>query len=346
MDIVKEPTKQKYYKYGCREDALAAKKKKDNRARIERRRRAVDRLTAANEEKMSPSMKKRGGKSSWKQSVRRKYNRDLRRQKQRKQRRQAVNRQIWQRLQALVPRAEETATSLMQLAKTVEERTRIHQPGEELLGKAMAGRHWVAIGGDEAQEMTNAGRKVIDGVLFRVTVSIAGRNCVALIDSGASQSYIAPETVTLCELGCSPALIHLELADGSKVQSTQQTLAVPCTVGQSVCKMSFTVTKLLSNVDVVLGMDWLRTWNPVIDWRRQKMYIWVQGEWDHVNGVLLETEQKIGTVKVFDNYIGDVTCVPDFTVIKEPKLWTFNADPMKCTMNGEKAVQKKECMKS
>ena len=43
------------------------------------------------------------------------------------------------------------------------------------------------------------------------------------------------------------------------------------------------------------------------------MYIWVQGEWDHVNGVLLETEQKIGIVKVFDDYLGDVTCVPDFT---------------------------------
>ena len=96
----------------------------------------------------------------------------------------------------------------------------------------MAGRHWVAIGGDEAQETTNAGRKVQDGILFRVTVSIAGRNCVALIDSGASQSYIAPETVTLCEVECSPALVHLELADGSKVQSTQQTLAVPCTVGK------------------------------------------------------------------------------------------------------------------
>ena len=346
VDIVKEPAKTKVYKYECKEDALAAKKKRDNRARTERRRRAVERLTAAQEEKMSPSMKKRGGKSSWKRSVRRRYNRDLRRQKQRKQRRQAVNHQIWQRLQALVPRAEETATSLLQLAKTVEERTRIHQPGEELLGKAMAGRHWVAIGGDEAQETTNAGRKVKDGILFRVTVSIAGRNCVALIDSGASQSYIAPETVTLCEVECSPALVHLELADGSKVQSTQQTLAVPCTVGRSVCKMSFTVTKLLSNVDVVLGMDWLRTWNPVIDWRRQKMYIWVQGEWDHVNGVLLETEQKIGTVKIFDDYLGDVTSVPDFTVIKEPKLWISNTDQKNCTINGEKTVQKKKSGKS
>ena len=33
--------------------------------------------------------------------------------------------------------------------------------------------------------------------------------------------------------------------------------------------MNFTVTKLLSAVDCVLGMDWLQQWNPVIDWRKQ-----------------------------------------------------------------------------
>ena len=70
------------------------------------------------------------------------------------------------------------------------------------------------------------------------------------MDSGASQSYIAPKTVALCEIECSLALVHLELADGSKVQSAQQMLAMPCTVGKAICNISFTMTKLLSNVDV------------------------------------------------------------------------------------------------
>ena len=93
----------------------------------------------------------------------------------------------------------------MQLAETVEERTRIHQPGEYLLKQAMAGQYWVAIR-DAAQEeqMTNAGRKVVDGILFRVAVSVAGRRLAALVDSGASQSYILPNTVALCEIDCSP----------------------------------------------------------------------------------------------------------------------------------------------
>ena len=173
------------------------------------------------------------------------------------------------------------------------------------------------------------------------------------MDSGASQSYIAPKIVALCEIECSPALVHLELADGSKVQSTQQTLTVPCTVGKAICNISFTVTKLLSNVDMVLGMDWLRAWNPVIDWRRQKLYIWVHGEWDHVNGVLLDAEQWIGTVKVFESYSGDVQNVPDISVVKKPQFWELPTDSkkkgkvdatkrMNCTMMANDIAKKKK----
>ena len=65
--------------------------------------------------------------------------------------------------------------------------------------------------------------------------------------------------------------------------------------------MSFTVTRLLSNVDIVLGMDWLQKWNPVIDWRRQVLYNFVNGKWTQVNGCLLDGTQQCGTVKVLDS---------------------------------------------
>ena len=78
------------------------------------------------------------------------------------------------------------------------------------------------MGYSDQEELASVNRKIKDGVLFCIAVSVAGRRCVALIDSGA-QSYISPEIVTLCELYCSPTLIHLELADGSKVRSTQET---------------------------------------------------------------------------------------------------------------------------
>ena len=78
----------------------------------------------------------------------------------------------------------------------------------------------VAIRDKEAQEKTNVDRMIKDGVFFHVAVSVAGRKLFALIDSGASQSYMAPEAVALCEVECSPMIVHLELANGSKIQAT------------------------------------------------------------------------------------------------------------------------------
>ena len=333
---MQEPTKSIKYKYGSREEALAARKDRASRARRERRRRAAEHLMAApSTEKVH--IQKRGGQKAWKTSVRRKYNRDVRRQKQRKQRRQAVNRQIWERLQATMPRVEEKATSLLQPTNAGKEETSVHLTGREILQQATTGQQWVALGEDnEAEETTIVGRKIKDGILFRVTVSVAGRQLIALIDSGASQCYMSPDTVALCELECQPAEIHLELADGSKVQATQQTLAIPCTVKSAVCNVSFTVTKLLQNVDVVLGIDWLKTWNPVIDWRKQTMYIWVHGEWCHVNGVLLDAEQQIGTVKEFAGYMESEKNVPEFLRMKKAQFWDFNMKQTEWTSMREK----------
>ena len=64
------------------------------------------------------------------------------------------------------------------------------------------------------------GRQITDGVLLKLIVSIAGRRLIALVDSGASRCYISPEAVTSLGLDTSPALVHLELADGSKIEST------------------------------------------------------------------------------------------------------------------------------
>ena len=167
----------------------------------------------------------------------------------------------------------------MQLSNE-EKEIRMHPPDEELIEKAMADQHWVAIGGeDNVTAHASVGRKLKDGMLFRVAVSIVGRRVIALIDSGASQSYMAPETASLCELDCEPALLHLELADGTKIQSTQQTQFTVCTVGEASSQIKFTITQLLSNVDIVLVMDWLARWNPVIDWTKQVMHVYVNRHW-------------------------------------------------------------------
>ena len=60
-----------------------------------------------------------------------------------------------------------------------------------------------------------------------------GRRCIALVDSGASQSYVSPELATLAELNCVPSVLHLELADGSKIQATEQAQGVVCNIGET-----------------------------------------------------------------------------------------------------------------
>ena len=91
------------------------------------------------------------------------------------------------------------------------------------------------------------------------------------------------------------------------------------------------MTKLLSNVDVVLGMDWLAKWNPVINWKRQTMHIWVNRRWDYINGVLLDDAQSAGTVKSIAGYEVSDNDVKksDWVIMKQPKLWLSNADQKK-----------------
>ena len=104
---------------------------------------------------------------------------------------------------------------------------------------------------------------------------------------------MSPETATICELQLNPEILHLELADGSKVQSTQKADNVNVVVGKSICRVSFIVTKLLKDVDLVLGVNWLSLWNPVIDWREQKIHMWIGTEWSQVQGMLLDSKTTL-----------------------------------------------------
>ena len=166
----------------------------------------------------------------------------------------------------------------------------------------MADQHWLAVGAEQSGTMTSVERAVTDGILFKVAVSISGRQRIGLIDSGASRCYMSPETAALCELVLNPEILHLELADGSKVQSTQKATNVNVCVGKSICRVDFTVTKLLKDVDLVLGVNWLSVWNLVINWKEQMMHIWTGKEWSEIQGILLHSNNIIGTVKDFVYY--------------------------------------------
>ena len=132
-----------------------------------------------------------------------------------------------------------------------------HLTGTDGLQKNMAEQHWLAVGTDDPGMASSVARAVTNGILFKIAVSIAGRQKIGLIDSGASRCYMSLEIAAICELQSHPEILHLELADGSKVQSTHKADNVNVVVGKSICRVSFIVTKLLKDVDLVLGVNWL-----------------------------------------------------------------------------------------
>ena len=71
-------------------------------------------------------------------------------------------------------------------AVTKEEKSSVPPTGEDLLKKATADQHWLAVGHDYHDEAASVGRSVSDGVLFRIAMHISGRKLTVLIDSGAS----------------------------------------------------------------------------------------------------------------------------------------------------------------
>ena len=114
----------------------------------------------------------------------------------------------------------------------------------------MADQHWLVIEAENPGILTSVERAASDGILLKVAIRTAGRQRIGLIDLGESHCYMSQETTTLCELAQNPEILHLELANGSKVQSTQKADNVKVCVGKSICRIDFTVTKLLRDADL------------------------------------------------------------------------------------------------
>ena len=296
------------------------------RARRERRHRAKVHAQAASEE-VSPTKTQRGGnKKKRKRRVRRKFGKIIRRVKKQRQRRQQRNKQIWQELHTTWLKKDSTEDQSVQPAEEKVTETSMTPTGSDMMKRSNENQYWLAVSQESVNQAASIERCVSDGVLFRVPARITGRSFTALIDSGASRCYMSPGTAAHCDLKLVEEKLYLELADGSKIQATQKACNVYCHVGKSVCRVDFTVTNLLHNVDLVLRINWLEQWNPVIDWQNQRMNIWTGFEWDQVNGMLLNSVHKLGTVKdfIYGGVSGTNERVPDFTVVKIPQFWDYD----------------------
>ena len=129
-------------------------------------------------------------------------------------------------------------------------------------------------------------REIADGLLLVVPTRIYGHSVRTLIDSGATRCFITPACVARAGLKVTPQDLFLELGNGQKYLSRGCVTEIPIATAGLTVKMDMTVTSLLHDVDLVLGMNWLQLVNPVVDKGNARMYIpnavqtaLLQGDW-------------------------------------------------------------------
>ena len=114
----------------------------------------------------------------------------------------------------------------------------------------------------EKERKISLGRRIEDGLLLVVSTKIYGHTVKALIDSGATRCFVTPACVTTCGLKAKPRDVFLELGNGEKFLSRGFIPDVPIVTAGLTVKIGLTVTNLLHEVDLVLGMTWLQLSEP------------------------------------------------------------------------------------
>ena len=107
------------------------------------------------------------------------------------------------------------------------------------------------------EQLNKSIRMVKDGLLLVVTARINGHSVRALIDSGATRCFVTPACVTAVGLKGKPQDTFLELGNGQKFLSRGFVPDVPVVTAGLTVKIGLTVTSLLHEVDLVLGINWL-----------------------------------------------------------------------------------------
>lgn len=163
--------------------------------------------------------------------------------------------------------------------------------------------------------------QVRDGILLKILIRICGRENIALIDCAALRCYIDSRAVLRMNLEPEQEQATLELGDGTKVPSSGCLPALRFTMGSYTYAQNFTVTRLMTGVDVVLGMTWLETVNPLIHWVTHTLYIRDRDTLYPITGVPADEEIQPGTVKHM-NTNDQSTTTNSLEILETPQFWT------------------------
>ena len=177
-----------------------------------------------------------------------------------------------------------------------------------------------------SKQQNKTPRGINDGLLLVVTARINGHPVRALIDSGATRCFVTPACVTAVGLKGQPQDTFLELGNGQKFLSRGFVPDVTVVTAGLTVKVGLTVTNLLHEVDLVLGVNWLQLVNPVVNWSSGKVDLpnavhtaLLQGDW-------LEDHVKAGIVTVLAGeqalqIMNETEVKRKISILKCPKFW-------------------------
>ena len=101
----------------------------------------------------------------------------------------------------------------------------------------------------------------------------------ALVDTGATNNFVRAETLKGIPHQCweekelSSSMLHVRLADGTVVKERKRIVKLHYTHEGKKHHDDFVVLKLDDRFDVILGMPWLASKSPTIDWRTRSVTV-------------------------------------------------------------------------
>ena len=208
-----------------------------------------------------------------------------------------------------------------------EDEDKIKNTQEKSLESREDSRFTGVVVGDETGKIKRKIERVEeDGILLVVPARINGKLFTALIDSGATRCFVTPECSPIVRLSCVPHDTFLELGNGARALSRGMVQGAPITLAGVTTRLDLTISSLLHEVDIVLGINWLKTVNPIIDWCSGRVYLPGAIHTALLEGTWLSADHAIGTVKLLSTSDGlqsikDESVRDSIAILRTPKFW-------------------------
>ena len=93
----------------------------------------------------------------------------------------------------------------------------------------------------------------------------------------------------------------MELGNGARALSRGLVQGAPITLAGMTTKTDLTISRLLHNVDIVLGINWLKSINPLIDWCSGTVYMPNAIHTALLEGKWLSAEHTTSTVRILSD---------------------------------------------